>query len=68
MLHNETSNFGSHLDQPLEMYMKESVIIADIAAGGRHSLVITEDGQLFSFGYGTNGQLGLKSTANKSKP
>jgi hypothetical protein len=44
MLHNETSNFGSHLDQPLEMYMKESVIIADIAAGGRHSLVITEDG------------------------
>lgn len=48
--------------------MKESVIIADIAAGGRHSIAVADDGAVYTFGYGTNGQLGLRSTANKSKP
>ena len=50
------------------MYMKETVIIADIVAGGRHTLVLTENGEVLSFGYGTNGQLGLKGTSNKSRP
>jgi alpha-tubulin suppressor-like RCC1 family protein len=37
------------------MYMIEGYIIADIAAGGRHSIVLAEDGSMFTFGYGTNG-------------
>lgn len=43
-------------------------MIQDIAAGGRHSLVITDEGALYTFGYGTNGQLGLRNTSNKGKP
>ena len=50
------------------MLMKEQPLISDIAAGGRHSLVVTDDGVLYTFGYGTNGQLGLKSTSNKPRP
>jgi alpha-tubulin suppressor-like RCC1 family protein len=66
-IHNETSNFGGN-DYTLDMYVKESYVIADIAAGGRHSMIITEDGSLFTFGFGTNGQLGLRNTSNKAKP
>lgn len=66
MLHNETSSFGGIYggrdEFSLDKYIKESFVIADIAAGGRHSMVMTEDGSLFTFGYGTNGQLGLRST------
>ena len=64
---NETSNFGGGPDT-LDMYVRETMTIQDISAGGRHSLVLMEDGSLFSFGFGTNGQLGLRSTANKSRP
>jgi hypothetical protein len=67
MSQNETSNFGGGPDT-LDMYVRETLIIQDISAGGRHSLVLMEDGSLFSFGFGTNGQLGLRSTANKSRP
>ena len=53
MSQNETSNFGN--PDALEMYVRETLIIQDISAGGRHSLVLMEDGSLFSFGFGTNG-------------
>jgi len=39
-----------------------------VAAGTKHSLVLTASGHLFSFGYGDNGQLGLKNTDNQKKP
>jgi alpha-tubulin suppressor-like RCC1 family protein len=35
------------------------VTIVDMAAGGSHSLVVSEMGALFSWGYGASGQLGL---------
>ena len=57
--HNETSNFGG-TEKTLDFGTQP--LIADIAAGGRHSLVLTDEGNVFAFGYGTNGQLGLKST------
>lgn len=52
--HNETSNFGG-VDYTLDLYVREALIIADIATGGRHSIVMMEDGSLFTFGFGTNG-------------
>ena len=42
--------------------------IAQISAGGHHSLVLTSRGSLYSFGYGAHGQLGLRSTTNKYTP
>jgi alpha-tubulin suppressor-like RCC1 family protein len=51
---NETSNFGGQ-DHTLDMYVRETFIISDIATGGRHSMVLMEDGSLFTFGFGTNG-------------
>jgi alpha-tubulin suppressor-like RCC1 family protein len=52
----------------LDMHMREAPIIQKICAGGRHSMVVTNKGRLYTFGYGTHGQLGLKSTSNFSKP
>jgi len=37
------------------MYLKEQPMITDIAAGGRHSMVVTNRGRLYTFGYGSNG-------------
>ncbi|GKY95712.1 hypothetical protein MPSEU_000532000 [Mayamaea pseudoterrestris] len=39
-----------------------------IACGGFHSAVVTEDGQLFSFGGGEHGQLGHNDRMNKLRP
>jgi alpha-tubulin suppressor-like RCC1 family protein len=43
------------------------VHIKTISAGGRHSLVLTVDGFLYSFGYGQQGQLGHRKAVNVHK-
>ena len=40
--------------------------VADMAAGGQHSLVLTRDGLCWSFGRNNEGQLGLTMTAGSS--
>ena len=42
--------------------------IVEISAGGHHSLVLTSRGFLFSFGYASHGQLGLRNTVNQCEP
>ena len=42
--------------------------VVDIMAGGHHSLLLTSQGYVYSFGYGSHGQLGLKSTINECEP
>lgn len=42
--------------------------IIDIAAGTKHSIALSGNGDLFTFGYGDNGQLGHKNTDNQKKP
>lgn len=42
--------------------------IKAIACGGRHNLVLTKDGRLFSFGFGQQGQLGNGNCKNILKP
>lgn len=42
--------------------------IAQVSAGGHHSLVLTARGCLYSFGYGAHGQLGLRTTTNQFTP
>jgi len=42
--------------------------LVQLSAGGRHSLVLTATGRVYSFGYGAHGQLGLRSTKNHATP
>jgi alpha-tubulin suppressor-like RCC1 family protein len=42
--------------------------IVSLAAGGSHSLVLNEEGQVFSFGGNDRGQLGLGDTINRLLP
>lgn len=43
-------------------------LITQISAGGHHTLVLTGKGRVYSFGYGSHGQLGLRNTKNFSTP
>ena len=45
-----------------------SIINKAFSSLGYHSLVITEDGSLFSWGYGKYGQLGHGNNSNLSVP
>ena len=42
--------------------------IVQVIAGGAHSFVITEDNDIYVFGYNGNGQLGLNDTVNRDIP
>lgn len=42
--------------------------ICMIAAGKKHTVVLSEAGNVFTFGFGDNGQLGHKDTDNQKKP
>jgi len=42
--------------------------VVDIACGLDHSLAVTEEGQLFTWGFGGNGQLGHGTIANELRP
>ena len=39
-----------------------------MAAGENHSLILTKSGQLYSFGFNSQGQLGLNNTQNYCVP
>lgn len=39
-----------------------------VSGGGHHSVFLTESGLVFACGNGNNGQLGLKTTTNRSEP
>nr|XP_043625271.1 RCC1 domain-containing protein RUG3, mitochondrial isoform X2 [Erigeron canadensis] len=46
----------------------ESVRIVQITSGGYHSLALTDEGRVLSWGYGGHGQLGHFSTQNQPVP
>jgi alpha-tubulin suppressor-like RCC1 family protein len=59
----EKINFdGDIIDWP------SSMTIVAISAGGGHSLILNDQGQVFSFGYGGFGNLGLGNENNESIP
>ena len=46
----------------------EHTVIRAIAAGGHHSMVLSNQGYMYTFGAVANGQLGLKVTKNQCTP
>eukprot|EP00831_Metopus_contortus_P038762 TRINITY_DN3041_c0_g1_i1.p1 TRINITY_DN3041_c0_g1~~TRINITY_DN3041_c0_g1_i1.p1 ORF type:complete len:333 (-),score=55.80 TRINITY_DN3041_c0_g1_i1:558-1556(-) len=53
---------GMHFHSPSEPRIK------DVSAGGHHSMILTEEGMVYTFGYAAHGQLGLHTTVNKAVP
>ena len=51
-----------------EFQVPLDVQIKSIAAGSKHSMVLSTDGQLYTFGYGQQGQLGHRSAKNIFQP
>jgi alpha-tubulin suppressor-like RCC1 family protein len=47
---------------------RKELRIKAIEAGGHHSMILSNNGRLFTFGYGQHGQLGLRSNTNFSSP
>lgn len=57
---------GNTVPTPTEGNMPAgSAAIADVQAGARHSLVLTEDGSVYAFGHNSLGQLGLSMAAER---
>jgi alpha-tubulin suppressor-like RCC1 family protein len=54
--------------QPVLLESPELGTIIDVAAGSAHSLILNSQGQIFSFGHGGFGQLGLGKTENRNVP
>ncbi|XP_048467381.1 probable E3 ubiquitin-protein ligase HERC3 [Rhincodon typus] len=54
--------------RPQHIISLTGIPVAQIAAGGRHSFVLSLSGAVFSWGRNNHGQLGLKSTMDKVSP
>lgn len=58
---------GSFVKEPVPIYLeynsdgtpKENPVIVDISCGGSHSFALTEDGDVYSWGFGPSGALGI---------
>lgn len=54
--------------EPTLIVQLEKIVIKQIAAGGRHSLVCTKDGDVSSFGFNEKGQLGIGNQIGQTSP
>jgi alpha-tubulin suppressor-like RCC1 family protein len=61
---------GAEQDQvsPQYVFSLRDNPVASVAAGGFHTLALTEAGHVFSFGYGGNGRLGHGDRGNRALP
>jgi alpha-tubulin suppressor-like RCC1 family protein len=55
-------------DKLLNSSLKDGQGVKQMCAGGHHSLILTNEGRVYSFGYGSHGQLGLRNTQNYFLP
>ena len=56
------------LDNPMRLAQFEIGKIKSISAGGNHSLLLTENGEVYAMGYNKSGQLGLGDTTDRTTP
>nr|XP_054754619.1 LOW QUALITY PROTEIN: E3 ubiquitin-protein ligase MYCBP2-like [Lytechinus pictus] len=63
-------DFGKHIIHPPGVVTigTGQTPIKQIACGLHHSVVLLENGEVFSFGLGNHGQLGQRDSANRSSP
>ncbi|XP_072993322.1 RCC1 domain-containing protein RUG3, mitochondrial isoform X1 [Typha latifolia] len=54
--------------RPKPITSLKDVCVIQIASGGYHSLALTDQGEVFSWGYGGHGQLGHNSIQNEKVP
>ena len=62
---NLITEFKSYNDGGLtiiETKTHNEIVIKEVSAGYSHSIVLTEDGKVYAFGYNGNGQLGIYNT------
>ncbi|KAJ0088207.1 hypothetical protein Patl1_33075 [Pistacia atlantica] len=62
----ESDKVGGWRPKPIPSL--EDVLIIQLASGGYHSLALTDEGKVLSWGYGGHGQLGHSSTENQKVP
>lgn len=55
----------SSTPEAVTCFIKTSTKIESVTAGGRHTLFLTQGGQVYSCGANENGQLGLGPTKDK---
>ncbi|XP_004503906.1 ultraviolet-B receptor UVR8-like isoform X2 [Cicer arietinum] len=67
---NGELGIGTTKDSPVpqKLFTFEGIHINMVAAGAEHSVAITEDGDLYGWGWGQYGNLGLGDTNNRSIP
>jgi len=62
------TNIYKHIWKPLLLKMNQEYCIITVSLGLQHGLLLDEKGNVFSWGNGTRGQLGVKYTENVLNP
>lgn len=47
---------------PIQYFISNSITVAQVSCGRAHSLCLTDEGQVYSFGKGAEGRLGHPNT------
>ncbi|KYN05211.1 RCC1 and BTB domain-containing protein 1 [Cyphomyrmex costatus] len=53
---------------PCQLNSLKGIVIVKVACGYAHTLALTDEGNLYTWGLNTNGQLGIGNGTNSSKP
>ncbi|MDR1899680.1 MAG: hypothetical protein LBQ55_06720 [Treponema sp.] len=66
-VYKEGEDISEHVkNYPLQLYAKWEEVFPRISAGESFSTLVTQDGKVYTAGYGANGRLGNNSTADSS--
>jgi len=65
---SEVTDGPLSLEAGVEILTEQGINIVQVAAGNDHSLAVTDDGDVYSFGFGNNGRLGHGDEAQQNTP